>query len=619
VKFLRRQFNLLVFPSRDRFWSKLNVAVLPVILLLLFCTLGESVFGQAKDSLKSKLNPIARAYEQGMRLITTTPTDTILNAKNSDPFLKYEGKVIRFIFFQRIGFEKSIYDSSRRINSTISQFANDLHSPTRESTLRKHLFIKENMRVNPYLLADNERYLRDRDFLLDDRIVVAPVSPNSDSVDITVITRDVFSGGLNIEGDLPRAPLVSMYDNNFLGRGQRIQLSVLNDPNRNPAFGFATSYRKSSIFGSLADLEVGYTQMKSGILYGAENEYSYFVRLNRPLVSPYSRLAAGVDISSNKSQNVFMKPDSAFTYYNYSQIDLWTGYNFGIYPKRANAFRYFLAARYFDGSVFDQHRELELPDASRSVRVVAYLSEFTLYRQEFYKTRFVLGFGRTEDVPFGLSLSFTGGLASQYGIERAYTGVKLMYSWVNKKGSIFRLDVQTGSFMRKSAFQDGVFNARMSYYTPAYRLRKYKVRTLVNGSYTTLFQRTLSGFTTIARNDLEGFTTPLAQGNQKFQLKVESTLYTPWSLLGFRLAPFVGADVVAIDCSECVTGSGTAYALSSGIRMRNENLIFGTIEFRLVYFPKSDWSSSFWQTQYNQNLRIKSSDLIVRPPSLVVY
>ncbi len=616
---LRSGFNLLVFPLTDKCWSKLKVAILPIIPSLLFCTLGDSILAQSNDSVKSKPSPIARAYEQGMRLIATTPTDTVLNAKNSDPFLKYEGKVIRFIFFQRIGFEKSIYDSSRRINSAISQFANDLHSPTRESALRKHLFIRENMRVNPYLLADNERYLRDRDFLLDDRIVVTPVSPNSDSVDITVITRDVFSGGLNIEGDLPRAPLVSMYDNNFLGRGQRIQLSILNDPNRNPAFGFATSYRKSSIFGSLADLEVGYTQMKSGILYGAENEYSYFMRLNRPLVSPYSRMAGGIDISSNKSQNVFRKPDSVFTYYNYHQIDLWTGYNFGIYPKRANAFRHFLAVRYFDGSVFDQHRELELPDASRSVRVVAYLSEFTLYRQEFYKTRFVLGFGRTEDVPFGLSLSFTGGLASQYGSERAYTGVKLMYSWVNKMGSIFRLDVQTGSFIRKSAFQDGVFFARMSYYTPAYRLRKYKVRTLVNGSYTTLFQRTLSGFTTIARGDLEGFTTPLAQGTQKFQMKVESTLYTPWSILGFRLAPFIGADVVTLDCKECNTGSGNAFALSSGLRMRNENLIFGTIEFRLVYFPKSDWSSSFWQTQYNQNLRIKSSDLIVRPPSLVVY
>ncbi|NOS91431.1 MAG: hypothetical protein HOP30_05885 [Cyclobacteriaceae bacterium] len=605
--------------STNKFWRERSISILPVTVLILFSLVDESAVAQSKDSVKEKRNSITRAYKQGMRLITTTPTDTILNAKNSDPFLPYEGKIIRFIYFQQIGFEKSIYDSTRRINSAISEFANDLHSPTRESTLRKHLFIKENMRVNPYLLADNERYLRDRDFLLDDRIVVTPVSPNSDSVDVTIITRDVFSGGANIAGDLPRAPQVSMYDNNFLGRGQRIELTLLNDPNRSPEFGFATSYRKSSIFGSLTDLEVGYTQMKSGILYGAENEYSYFVRLNRPLVSTYSRLAGGVDISSNRSQNVFMKPDSVFTYYNYNQIDLWTGYNFGIYPKRAKAFRYFLAARYFDGSVFDQHRELELPDASRSVRVVAYLSEFTLYRQEFYKTRFVLGFGRTEDVPFGLSLSFTGGLASQYGSERAYTGVKLMYSWVNKQGSIFRLDLQSGAFIKKSAFQDGVFNTRMSYYTPAYRLRKYKVRTLVSGSYTTLFQRTLSGYTTIARSDLEGFITSLAQGNHKFQMKVESTLYTPWSLLGFRLAPFVGADVVTIDCKECVSGSGTAYALSSGIRMRNENLIFGTIEFRVVYFPTSDWSSSFWRTQYNQNLKIKSSDLIVRPPSLVVY
>ncbi len=598
----------------------MKLATFSFLLILLFWSQGQDLVAQQKDSVISKVSRITRkAYHQGMQLITTTPTDTILNARNAAPFLAYQNKIIRKIYFQRIGFEQSIYDSTKRTSSAINKLADQLHTNTLESSLRKHLFIRENTPLNPYLLADNERYLRDRDFLLDDRIVVTPASPNSDSVDITIVTRDVFSIGADVGGNLPRAPMVSLYDNNFLGRGQRIQVTALNDPDRNPNIGLAASYRKSSLFGSLADLELGYTQMKTGILYGAENEYSYFVRLNRPLVSTYSRMAGGLDISSNWSRNLYRKPDSIFNSYRYNQLDLWSGYNFGANAKLTNRFRYFLAVRYFDGSVFDQHRELDLPDIFRTVRIVAYLSELTIYRQEFYKTRYILGFGRTEDVPFGLSFSFTGGLASQYGSERAYTGVKLMYSWVNKMGNIFRLDVQTGAFIKKSAFQDGVFTTRMSYYTPAYSFRKHKIRTLISGSYTTLFQRDLSGYISITKGDLEGYTSSLAQGNQKFQMKVESTLYTSWSFLGFRLAPFAGVDVVALDCYACAKGSGTAYALSTGLRMRNENLIFGTIEFRLVYFPKSDWSASQWLTQYNQNLKIKSSDLIVRAPSLVVY
>ena len=69
----------------------------------------------------------------------------------------------------------------------------------------QHLFISENTPLNPHRLADNERFLRDKDFILDSRIVVTPVE-GSDSVDLTVITRDVFSLGGTMEEVSPRRP-----------------------------------------------------------------------------------------------------------------------------------------------------------------------------------------------------------------------------------------------------------------------------------------------------------------------------------------------------------------------------------------------------------------------------
>ncbi len=42
--------------------------------------------------------------------------------------------------------------------------------------IRDHVFFREKKPLNPYLLADNERYLRDLNFIVDARIYVMPLT-----------------------------------------------------------------------------------------------------------------------------------------------------------------------------------------------------------------------------------------------------------------------------------------------------------------------------------------------------------------------------------------------------------------------------------------------------------
>jgi hypothetical protein len=58
---------------------------------------------------------------------------------------------------------------------------------------------------------------------------------------------------------------------------------------------------------------------------------------------------------------------------------------------------------------------------------------------------------------------------------------------------------------------------------------------------------------------------------------------------------------------------------SGGIRMRNENLIFGTIEFRAFYFPKIVPGVDPVSFKVTTNVRIKYSGSFVRPPEFVRY
>ncbi|MCA6433093.1 MAG: hypothetical protein IM574_05725, partial [Cytophagales bacterium] len=263
-----------------------------VFIFCMFFLLAD-LHGQEKKDSTRQQSAVRKAIGRGIALISTAPNDTIKNEWSSSNFEGYANKIVRKIEIDFIGLDRSVYDTTKRVNRTVSRIANSLHTQTKENVIRNHLFVYKNKPLNPFLLADNERFLRSLDFILDARMVVTPIE-GTDSVDIMVITRDVFSLGGSLGGS-PTAPEFSLYDANLAGGGQRFQFSGKLDPGRDPRFGYSLQYQKSSLLGSLANLEMAYTELNNGVSLGSENEYAYYVRLHRPLVSPYSRLAGGIE------------------------------------------------------------------------------------------------------------------------------------------------------------------------------------------------------------------------------------------------------------------------------------------------------------------------------------
>lgn len=287
------------------------------LLMAVAMVCSMTSFSQDKTDSTKKQSLARKGFNAGMRAITTSNKDTVVNESVTSLNREHQGKIIRNIYVEQIDLKRSIYDSTKRTKKFVTDIADALHGSTRESVIRNHIFIKEHRPLNPYLLADNERYIRDLDFILDCRIVVNEI-PGSDSVDLTVITRDVFSLGFRMGGSFPTAPKFGVYDANLFGRGQRVEGTMLIDQDRTPKPGYAILYRKSSLLGSLATLELGYTELNTNRSIGEENEFAYYIRLNRPLVSPYSRMAGGFELSRNWSENVYKDPDSTFLRYRHS-------------------------------------------------------------------------------------------------------------------------------------------------------------------------------------------------------------------------------------------------------------------------------------------------------------
>lgn len=546
------------------------------------------------------------------------PADPVAAVKSEAAFMPYEGKIIRKIIIRHIDFQRTVYDTTRNIKSTITKLGNALHSTSRDWVIRDNLFIRENKAVNPYKLADNERHLRDLDFLLEAKFYIIPLRQSPDSVDVVVLTRDVFSLGGTVYPSTSRTR-VRVYDANLGGWGQRLQLNALIEPDRNPNVNYEFLYRKNSIGGSFINGTAGYTQLNTGSSYGEEEEKSYYVRFDRPLVSPYTRYAGGIELSRNWSENFFNINDSLFRDYRYIINDFWIGYNIGANSNHDRS-RHFIAIRAFDQHftrVPLQEREQHRPLYSDQTFVLA---SATFFKRDFYTTRYIYGFGRTEDVPYGHNISLTTGWSRHRGIARPYMGVEAETSLVSRLGEFYTLAIRGGGYTN-DGLEDATLLLSGSLLSRLIPRGQFLLRQSFSVDYTRVFkQRTSLPLDINHEFGLQYFRADSLWGTKRFHIQTETVAFSPWQLLGFRFAPFAFGEMAMIaEDQRSIFYDKPYFGFGGGIRTRNENLIFGTVELRLIYYPRTIEDISSFNLRVTSNLRIKYSAGFVRAPGFVRY
>lgn len=598
--------------------------VLVMCLLLitaLYTVQAQQKQGDSPGQKKTGPKLTKKISSRVMKLVKQNPGDTIVDQKSEEDFIQYQGKIVRKIIINHVGFERNINDTTRyRVVNTVTRVANSLHTDTKERVIRNNLFIKVNRPLDPYKLADNERYLRDLPFVLDARIVVTPVRGNRDQVDITIYTRDVFSlgGSASVRSSGARYRL---YDANLSGWGQRTEYSGIFGTDRSPAFGHQFLYSKNSIAGSFISATVSYTELNNGLSLGLENENSLYLKFDRPLVSPYTRWAGGMEFSRNWSQNVNGASTELFRSYTYYIKDLWIGYNIGIKSEVENRNRYFVGLRGF-GQSFSHQPEQPIERWNKLYNNEQFfLGSFTFYNQNFYRTKYVYGFGRTEDVPYGIRASIVAGQTIQIDSVRPYAGAELEHSVFRKSGDFHQSSLRLGSYFYQGKMQDIILLASTSMFSRLMVYKGLKIRQSLNVSYTSIFNQQLNLPLRIDNQyGIERLRTDSITGTQRLGMGFETVVYIKPTLLGFNFAPFVFADMTMIAPKrEVLIKQKPYYAVGGGVRTRNENLIFGTIELRMFYFPRVPDDLSKFRITVSSNLRVKYSSGFVKAPGLIQY
>lgn len=612
----------------DKIVNPLHLATLVFIIIL--PVLGEAQSNKYDSSFflnskKGLIGAIGKSISVSNPISGIPQNDAEKNAVEFEPF---EGKFIRNISINKLQFNKLVNDTSVNNTNFFNQIGNKLHISTRQEVVKKNLFFKIGERVDPNLFADNEKFLRDLSFLQDARIIIIPIKENLDEVDVLILVKDVFPIGGSVSEVNTNLFDMEINNDNVFGSGNRLKFQQLFDTKRNPKYSYGVEFLSRNIAGSFLNIAAGINFERPAFNSAKREENSYFLRGELPLVSPYHPYTGGFDLSVNNTQNAYSS-DSLYNQqlkYGYYNADLWIGYSLGAKERMLDNLgtrkRNILSARVLHRYFTVRPDTLQFLYDSRYNDVTGTLFSFTIFERDFYHTNFIYGFGRNEDLPEGFSLSFTGGWADRQDISRFYFGVEYQRSYFNNKKAFLNYTLKSGGYLNRSQPEDISALASLELITPLKKLRKknWFVRHFLSGSVTIQkFIRLNDPLRVSSIFGIPKIRNTRIDGTARLTINAETVFYNTYKFVGFNFAPFVFTNISYLKLSALDPADGAVYsALGAGLRSRNENLVFGTMELKAYYFPKVVENMNSWNISLSTNLRFRYQTDLIRKPDFVV-
>ncbi len=562
------------------------------------------------DSLRIKASKTLVTKKLYDFLVTgrTTPSEKQITGSSEKAYSGYKGKKIRNISIKRLEvFGTSLQRPDEYDPNKLERIINKTHFNTNEFIIRKNLLFSAGDSVSPLVLSDNERILRQLPFIDDARIVVVPVSDNE--VDIRVLTKDVYSLGAGLSLHGIRSGSASVFDKNIFGMGHEFSIEVPWNSKFSDSPGLGVKYLINNIAKSFINLGLYY--------YDGLGKRTFGIDLTRNLVSSSTKYAGGISIrqmyTSQKIDSMFLPAPV-----KYNLQDYWLLRSFLIDPESVS--RIIIGARYTNNNVFD-HPFITSGSYHNLQKYKMFLASVGFSVQKFYKTNLIYGYGRTEDLPYGGMVNMTVGRENNEFKYRNYAGAYLSVGESVRSLGYFYSSAGFSSFFNRGNTEQGMFMVRTSYISNLLNLGRHKMRNFVNVDYTRGFDRYSDEYLTfIHENGFSGFSNDSVSGGQRLTLSLESVLFSPVNLYGFRFAFFGFADAgFLFGSNEDVRSSDFFSGVGLGIRIRNDNLVFNTLQIRLGFYPYLPVNSSAKLLMISGQQLLKPVNFEPGPPAILPY
>jgi hypothetical protein len=520
-------------------------------------------------------------------------SDSAVFKMRQSAFDMYGGKQIRYIYYNRLKVFGTTIEDTTVVPSNLIRFANRLHYDTRTWVIKQSLFFQEGDTVNAYKLVDNERYLRRLPFILDARIYVINSYENNDSIDIVVLTKDVFEYGGSITQINGTQAAATVYNNNLLGAGQRVAFGFSWNNSYTPQWRTGASYTKYNVAGSFADVAVGYTMLNDKLNTDTgQYENSAYITINRPLYSTWATFTGGLTVSANRSVNILSLPDTIYRDYKYNLVDAWAGYNFtnqykktGYNSKKPNMG---VELRSFNMNFTQRPTQDTLQGNPKYNSHNFLLGQLVFYHQDFFKTNYFFGFGRTEDIPLGYTYALSYAVDKSTGLIRSYTALQAQKYWLPGK-NLISTTVGFGGFWNSGKSEDAVLHVSTDYYSNLFRISGQKMREFLHVDYIVCYNPVLYKYEPVNINRDNGifsYRNTLFNNFQRLNVSAQTNYYSPISIYGFKFNFYLllQASLLASE-KEPIVNSPFYSGITLGFQIRNENLSFNTLQISASYQP----------------------------------
>ena len=509
------------------------------------------------------------------------PVKEQMAVKSTKYFQAFSGKTIGKIRILQLDvFGPTLLDTLKQASTWIGRTGNRVHVKTTQHKLMRQLLFNPGEKLDPQLMADNEKVIRDLPYIQDVAILVSRSKTNPSEVDILLIIKERFEYGLS--GTFgTNSSAMEMMNENVFGIGHQFMASLEYNKNESQDWGGTINYEISDLGAKFIKTGFGYTNT-----FGKRG---WNVYIDKKFLASTMDWAGGISLERT-FKDYYQTPYSytkLATPASYLYLDTWYGQLIKSPNPASSLGNVILAGRYLHRNYYNSTSDNSGNSFFRDHDFI--LGTFGISKRDLFKNNRIYGYGITEDIPFGRYAEAAFGFDRDRVREHLRPYLHFLYSKASiiNGSAYFKWRVGIGGYIGDSRIEQGVMLLNTNYFSKFVYFNNHPYRYFVNIELMSGFNRFQEEYLVMnKRFGIRDFYSLDIQGTNRLKINIESVRFWDKSYLGFRFANYFFADAAFLSNSLQRILKENFYAgIGLGIRIHNESLVFNVLEFRLSWFP----------------------------------
>lgn len=556
------------------------------------------------------------------------------------PYRPSEGKIIRNIHIVTLDpFGYKIRDTIRHPKSFVQKGGNSLHLRTHTKVIKNLLLFKRNDPYDSLIVNESERIIRSQKYVRDVLFSSLPTSTKSDSIDVYIRVRDVWSiiPEFNRSSSSVQAGLT---DVNFAGLGHRFQAdskwSKTKDYNDTKISYLIPNIGHSLIslnmqylisnnndpINNLESIRPFYAPVNSNLnyMFSSNNGILKSVELSKAFYSPLIKWAGGIFLGQMITTQSLIRNDSIQYLSSKTNIqDYWVARSWQMFKGNSLSARttnFILSGRMLSTRFPGKPKVSEQENIFNNGNI--YFAGAGVTSRNYMKDKFIFQYDKIEDVPMGRAFGVTLGMDLQQ-TNRWYLGLKAALGKYYSFGYL-STQIEYGTYIKSTGSEQGVITGRINYFTKLFSLGKWKIRQFVKPSLIFGINRLPSDNLPFGE-EMKGFEGFEYQAKHKMILTLQTQSYAPWNLFGFNFGPYLYSSVGMLGNEEKGFSNSRLYSLFGlGILIKNDYLTFGKFQISLTFYPSvPGGGDNIFKSNAYQSSDYGFTDFDISKPKVVDY